>query len=240
MVAHKKHGMGNHERASGILFTTSTPSKIQQSANTLLGILDALFDRDAEVQFNAPNATASSVSDAISEELSQLSRVSKRFWFGGELSRGIGLIGVQRGSVPSDVVHQVLLGKLPGQPPMFLSRIIPIDFVSAPNIQSFSNTLLPVIKSHFESLSLDHTWKLVLDKHGLTNISKEGLLQLLQEVIPERHEVSIHEPEIVVMVQITQRMCGVSFLKDYDLLCEYNIRKLILQRNSTSDSSIAC
>jgi hypothetical protein len=92
--------------------------------------------------------------------------------------------------------------------------------------------MLPVIKAAFDALTTDVTWKVVLDKHGLTNITKENLVDMLLAAIPERHEVSIHEPQIVVMVQVTQKTCGVALLKDYDALCEYNIRKLILQRAS--------
>ena len=238
MVAHKrKHKTGNVERSPGILFTTSTPSKLQPSANVVLGLLDAMYHASSDLGHSEHGDTVN-VSDALAQELSELSKASRKFRFTAELSRGIGLISVPKPLVPTEVVHSLLTGSLPSVPPMFVSRVIPVDFVCAPNVESFKSSLLPMIQSAFTRLPVDTTWKVVLDKHGLTNLTKEILIDLLQGAIPERHEVSIYDPNIVIMVQITQQMCGVGLLKDYDALCEYNLRKRIASSASDRISSI--
>ena len=221
------------DRTIGIVFTLSAPSKVRQAANALLSLLDPIGlgqeDSSHDTTVNR------SISEAIEDELRKLNKSTKRFKFATELSRGVGLIGFSKGLVPSDFVHDLLLNHCPSVPPLFVCRIDPIDVVCAPNLVSFESVCVPAIRSRFKSLSKDVTWKVVYDKHGECNLSKEKAIELIQSAIEDRHEVSIHEPEITIMIHIFQSMMGVGFLRDYDSLCEYNIRKLVASRLKNVD-----
>jgi tRNA(Ser,Leu) C12 N-acetylase TAN1 len=142
----------------------------------------------------------------------------------------MGFVSITRDLNPTDFVHSLLTTHCPSVPPLFVSRILPVELACAPNLQSFHSVVVPAIESKFKGLDRDTTWKIVFDKHGLTNITKDRAIELAQSTIEERHEVSITDPDIVIMIQITHTICGVSFLPDYDQLAEYNIRKLVSRR----------
>jgi hypothetical protein len=223
------------DRIPGLIFTISTPSKLKQSSNSVLALLDAVKVDPNEVDHpRILTSNAGSVSDEISRELQELSKSSKLYKFSSELSRGMGLISFSKELVPSEFVYRLLKNNCPASPPMFVSRLIPVDVVCAPNIQSFESVVVPAIHKKFKEFSEDVSWKVIFDRHGLTNLTKDKAIELAQGVIDDRHEVSIFEPDIVIMIQITQSMCGVGFLKEYDQLCEYNLRKLILNRSKTN------
>lgn len=234
----KRQKLLQRDRAPGVLFTVSVPSKLRYGANCILSIFDAANPTAVVSDASVSVPQSSSVSDAISLEISQMSEKKLKYRFSSELSRGIGLLAFPSDLLPSEFVHMVLMSHLPAISPLYVSRLIPLDFTCAPNIVSFEAVMIPHIQSHFEACP-DQTWKVVLDKHGLTNITRDNVISLAQTVIPERHEVSIQCPDTVIMIQITQTLCGLSFLRDYEALCEYNIRKLIALRTSTirSESS---
>jgi hypothetical protein len=175
------------------------------------------------------------ISDEIENELAQLKASKRNFKYIGELSRGIGLLSVPRKITPSHFLFTLLSGDLPSVPPMFVSRVFPLDWVCAPNQVSFESVVVPLVKEKFASFPDDLTWKLEFDRHGLTNITKESAIGCLHDVIDPRHEVSIHNPDVVVMIQVTTQTCGVSLLRGFDKLCNYNLRKLILERRAEDD-----
>jgi tRNA(Ser,Leu) C12 N-acetylase TAN1 len=113
---------------------------------------------------------------------------------------------------------------------MFVSRIDPVDVACAPNLASFEAVCVPAIETKFKSFPSDVTWKVVYEKHGESNLTREKAIELAESVIEDRHEVSIHNPDIVIKIHIFQSMCGMGFLRDYDNLCEYNIRKLVTSK----------
>lgn len=223
------------ERVPGLLFTVSNPSKLQLAANSLLALCDSHYSQADESVLTTdeiPESDNVNISDAIEQELSQLNASKRNFKYLGELTRGIGLLSFPRKTTPSDFVFTLLSGDLPSVPPMFVSRIIPIDWVCAPNQVSFESVIVPLVKAKFASFTDDITWKLELDRHGLTNITKESAIECLHSVIDPRHEVSIFNPDVVVMIQVTTQTCGVSLLRGFDKLCNYNLRKLILERRA--------
>lgn len=236
MPKERRNTKGPKTRTPGVLFTVSTPSKLEQSANGILALFDISFGltNDDSPQ-KLSEQYSETVSDAISQELARLSASKPRYRFACELSRGVGFIAFPDDILPSEFVRATLLATLPGIPPLYVSRIIPIDFTCAPNITSFETVMIPHMRSFFESVP-DQTWKIVFDKHGLTNLTKERIVEMAQANIPERHEVSIHAPDTVIMVQTTQALCGMSFMRDYDTLCEYNIRKLITTRAGSREN----
>lgn len=223
----KKQKSNSADRSIGVVFTLSAPSKVKQAANALLSLFDPLQVNNETVE---QSETGRSISDAIEEELRQLNKSNKRFRFSSELSRGVGLIAFNKGLAPSDFVHDLLSNHCPHVPPLFVCRMDPVDVVCAPNLVSFESVCLPAIANKFKSLQNDITWKVVYDKHGESNLSKDKAIELIQSVIEDRHEVSIHSPDITIMIHIFQSMLGVGFLRDYDKLCEYNIRKLVASR----------
>jgi hypothetical protein len=221
------------DRNPGILFTFGQPSKIQQATNSLLSALDRLND---ETVLPADAIETSNVSDTITQELAALKKDRKRFRFSAELSRGCGLLSCPKKAVPSEIVYSLLKDNCPVVPLSLVSRVDPLDVVCAPNLSSFESVCVPAIKQKFEGIEKDVTWKVIFDKHGETNISKEKVIDLAHSVIPERHESSVHEPEIVILVHIFQSICGVGFVREYDQLCQYNIRKLITKRIQEGDN----
>ena len=224
-------------RSPGVLFTVSNPSKLRQASSSLLALLQVhCAEMIATKPVDMMDQVEQSISDQIASELAELTQQKHQLKFIGELSRGIGLIGTSKSIKPSEIVHKLFTGSLPAAPPLFISRVFPIDWVCAPNLKSFKAVMLPLIKNKFDRLSTDVTWKLELDTHGLTDIKKDVLVTLLHEVIPDRHEVSIHEPELSVIVQVTTQVCGVALLRDYDAFEGYNLRKVILSRYSNNDS----
>jgi len=225
--ATKKHKSASPDRVIGVVFTLSAPSKVKQAGNALLSLFDPLQLDDPS---DKPCDANRSVSDAIADELRELTKSNKRFKFSCELSRGVGLIGFSKGLVPSEFVYDLLFNRCPHVPPLFVCRIDPVDVVCAPNLVSFESVCVPAIAAKFKSLQHDVTWKVVYDKHGESNLSKDKAIDLIQSVIEDRHEVSIHSPDITIMIHIFQSMLGVGFLRDYDKLCEYNIRKLVASR----------
>ena len=233
----KKRRTIQSDRTPGVLFTVSVPSHMKQSTNAILSLFDAATARSSDADRASVTPLESTVSDAISVELAQLSTKRRAgYRFSAELSRGIGLIAFSGNHSPSDFVHEVLKAELPRVAPMYVSRLIPMDFTCAPNIVSFEAVMIPQIQAYFRE-GADQTWKIVFEKHGLTNITKDKIIELTQAVIPDRHEISIQKQDIVVMIQTTQSLCGLSFLKDYECLCEYNIRKLIASRNEADQDS---
>lgn len=178
---------------------------------------------------------SSSVSSQIARELRALKEDSNLYRFGCELSRGVGIIHFGCELSPSQFLHSFLTNLCPTVCPAFVSRVIPIDIVCAPNVSSFTSVCIPLIGKKFAEYSGDRTWKLVFEKHALTNLDKELVLSLIHEVIPERHEASITSPDVVVMVQTFQTTCGVGFLEDFEILEEYNIRKLIFKNSKISN-----
>lgn len=223
----KKQKAGSADRSIGVVYTLSAPSKVKQAGNALLSLFDPLHIDKEIVKSSDTNR---SISDEIEAELRALNKSNKRFKFSSELSRGVGLIAFAKGLVPSEFVHDLLSNHCPHVPPLFVCRIDPVDVVCAPNLISFQTVCLPAIASKFKSMEKDITWKVVYDKHGESNISKEKAIDLIQSVIEDRHEVSIHSPDVTIMIHVFQSMLGIGFLRDYDKLCEYNIRKLVASR----------
>ena len=229
----KRQKANSADRSTGIVFTLSAPSKVKQAGNALLALLDPLgVDASTNEQ---PDVVTGSVSDAINLELRELKKANKRFKFACELSRGVGLIGFNKALVPSDFVYDLLSNNCPSVPPLFVCRTDPVDVVCAPNLVSFETVCLPAIAAKFKSFPADVTWKVVYDKHGESNLSREKAIELIQSVIEDRHEVSIHAPDVTVMIHVFQSMLGVGFLRDYDSLCEYNIRKLVASRQKNKE-----
>ena len=225
-------------RLPGVLFTVSNPSKLRQASSALLALLQVhCTEMNAcEGQDESADHQQQNVSDQIASELAELSKQKHLLRFSGELSRGIGLIGTIKGIKPSVLVHRLFTGPLPVVPPLFVSRVCPIDWVCAPNLKSFKAVMTPVIKNKFEGFTEDVTWKIQLDTHGLTDIKKDVLVTLLNDVIQSRHEVSIHEPEVSIIIQVTTQVCGVSLVRDFDAFEGYNLRKVILNRSQNPDS----
>ncbi len=228
----KKAKLSHTERVPGILFTLGHPSKIQQGANVLLRLLDSF---DAESGYDESNQDLS-VSDAIANELAALEKTKRRFRFAAELSRGCGLISCPKKIIPSNVVYSLLTENCPAVPLQLISRVEPLDVVCAPNLVSFETVCVPYIRDKFRLLTTDTTWKVVFDKHGETNITRERVIELAHSVIPEQHEASVHEPQIVILVHIFQSICGVGLLRDYDQLSQYNIRKLVTSKIKASEN----
>ena len=229
----KKHKANNPDRTPGVIFTISSPSKLNAGSNALLGLFDAVLNKAKEDDTTEIIDDQSlNVSDEIARELDELSKDPKHYRFVSELSRGVGLIGFKKSLRPSDFVYSLLKNHCPSVAPLFVSRLLPVDVVCAPNLTSFESVIVPAISAKFKSFEADVTWKIVLDKHGLTNLTKEKIIDMTQSVIEERHEVSISSPEIVIMIQVCQSMCGVGFLREYEELAEYNIRRLIANRIS--------
>ena len=224
----KRRRTGTSERTPGVIITLSCPSKLQFATRSLLSLFDQVPKR--EIVEPELDDTAN-VSEQIAAELKDLRADSKCYRFSAELSRGVGLISFNKSLKPSEFVAEFLRCRLPSIPPPFVSRILPIDFVCAPNLQSFASVCVPYIAQKFSAFDSDRTWKLVLEKHGLTNLTKDNVIALLREAIEPRHEASISSPEIVVMVHAFPSMCGVGFLEDYENLAEYNVRKLIAKSN---------
>lgn len=229
----KRQKTNSADRCTGVIFTLSAPSKVKQAANALLALLDPLQVEVSNI--DKSDAVTGSVSDAIDIELRELKKANKRFKFSCELSRGVGLIAFSKTLIPSEFVYDLLSNNCPSVPPLFVCRIDPVDVVCAPNLVSFETVCLPAIKSKFQSLSDDVTWKVVYDKHGESNLSRDKAIEMIQSVIEDRHEVSIHAPDVTIMIHIFQSMLGVGFLKDYDSLCEYNIRKLVASRQKNTE-----
>jgi hypothetical protein len=234
------------ERIPGVLFTVSNPSKLTPAGHALLRLFDEFSQKLAsvdnsenicsDIQPDVPGDT--SVSDEISRELAALNATKKSFKFMGEVSRGMGLITLPKGTRPSEFLESLLSGALPASPPMFISRVIPEDYVCAPNSQSFESVILPILKRRFDSFTDSVTWKLVYEKHGLTNLTREALIEMVHAVINEKHEVSVHEPEVTILVHLTIHSCGVAIVSKFEELSEFNLRKLIIRRQNEANSVV--
>ena len=220
-------------RNPGIFFTVSNPSKLHPASNSLLSLLSPLCkssatDDDAILSNALENSTELNVSDIIARELSTLKSNSRQVTYSGELCRGIGYITTKKPIVPSQLISSLFTSHLPQVPPLFVTRVLPADWVCAPNLKSFLAVIVPLISSEFKLFTTDVTWKVALEKHGLSDISKDEVIKVLHEQIDPRHEVSIHEPEITVVIQVTTQLCGVSLVKEFDKFESFNLRKFIL------------
>ena len=232
------------ERIPGVVFTVSNPSKLTPAGNALLRLFDEFSQKmtpgDASENkcsdINLDVAAETSVSDEISRELAALNANKKSFKYMGEVSRGMGLITLPKGTRPSEFLESLLSAALPATPPMFISRVIPVDYVCAPNVQSFESVILPILKRRFDSFTESVTWKLVYEKHGLTNLTREALIEMVHAVIDEKHEVSVHEPQFTILVHMTIHSCGVAIVSKFEELDEFNVRKLIIRRQNEGNS----
>lgn len=226
----KRHRQDVVDRSPGVIFTLSVPSKLQIGSNAILSCFDQV-PKDSAVEIPVENDDLT-VSEQISIELMALKKESKSYRFGCELSRGVGFIAFNGSLSPTKFIHTFLSSHCPPISPPFVSRLIPIEIVCAPNLASFTAVCVPQIAKKFAGYAVDRSWKLIFDKHALTNLSKENVLDLLHSAIEERHEASITAPDVVLMVQTFQSVCGIAFLENYDELAEYNIRKLVSKRNT--------
>ena len=233
MTKESRNHTPNRDRNPGVFFTVSNPSKLQQASRSLVALLSPLCrisDSDEESKdVEAKNDT--SVSDMITAELNALKAKTHKIWYAGELCRGIGHIVTKKPLTPSHLIHSFFTNDLPAMPPLFISRILPVDWTCAPNQKSFTAVMLPLIRTSFKSFSEDVTWKVVFEKHSLTDMTKEALIDALHDCIEARHEVSIYEPQISILIQVTTQVCGVALVKDFDKFEGYNLRKFILARS---------
>jgi hypothetical protein len=224
------------ERQHGVFFTVSNPSKLQQASRALLSLLNPLCDTadSCEDECTIQESAGKTVSEQIAAELGALKATSRKIWYAGELCRGIGHIVTKKPVSPSQLIHSLFAGDLPMMPPLFISRILPVEWTCAPNQKSFTAVMLPVVSANFKAFTNDVTWKLVFEKHSLTDMTKDGLINALHDSIEARHEVSIYEPQITILVQITTQVCGVALVEDFDKFEAYNLRKFIISRGIDS------
>jgi hypothetical protein len=176
------------------------------------------------------------LSDALGAEIGELRAAKRKLVSGGDLCKGVAYVKLLdlSGKMPSQLVHD-LLSNSQNKLPAYISRIIPFDFVTSPHMRNATDLVSARIKPFFENLVEPTTWNMKFSRHAMSSVDQGQLLAALLNEIPERHEASVMSGEWTIIIDVTPVVCGMSVVRDFEKLCEYNVNKLAQLRNLETD-----
>ena len=214
----------------GIAFTVGNLARTQQATSCLIEAVQPLLMASDD------GPTKLSLSEALGAELGELRANKKKLQSGGDLCKGVAYVKIQTSTSlrPSELVH-ALLSDEKNKLPAYVSRIIPFDYVTSPHFRNASDLVTARIKPFFESISSPTTWNMRFSKHAMSSVEQRQILNVLLSEIPERHEASVMDAEWTVLIDVTPVLCGMSVVRDFEKLAEYNVNKLAKLRNIDSD-----
>ena len=212
----------------GIAFTVGNLARTQQATSCLIEAVQPLLLESVE------EPTSMSLSEALGAELGELRANKKKLQSGGDLCKGVAYVKIQGAMRPSQLVH-ALLSDEKNKLPAYVSRIIPFDYVTSPHFRNASDLVTARIKPFFESITLPTTWNMRFSRHAMSSVEQRQILDVLLTEIPERHEASVMDAEWTVLIDVTPVLCGMSVVRDFEKLGEYNVNKLAKLRHIESD-----
>jgi len=206
----------------GIAFTVGNLARTQQATSCMIEAIQPLLLAEEAVEDETV-----SVSDLLGAELGVLRANKRKLQSGGDLCKGVAYIKLltQNGKKPSQLVHE-LFSNEKNKLPAFVSRVIPFDFVTSPHFRNASDLVVARIAPFFEAIETPTTWNMKFSKHAMSSVDQRQILDVLIKEIPERHEPSVMAAEWTVLIDVTPAMCGMSVVRDFEKLAEFNVNKI--------------
>lgn len=216
----------------GIAFTVGNLARTQQATSCLIEAIQPLLLSEETPQ--GDNET--SLSDLLRSELGELRATKRTMQSGGDLCKGVAYVKIltTTGKRPSELVYE-LLSNDKNKLPAYISRLMPFDFVTSPHVRNATEVIIARVKPFFEAIAEPTMWNMRFSKHSNSSVDQRKLLDVLIEQIPDRHEPSAMAADWTILIDVTPVMCGMSIVKDFEKLGDYNINKLAKQRELDLD-----
>ena len=109
--------------------------------------------------------------------------------------------------------------------------MLPVEAICNPGNKDIECTLTTVLAPHFETefgVGIKYTAACKIRNNN--SVSKNMILTTLGKIIKEmnpRHQLCHDEPDLVIIVEIVQKACCFSVVKDYFKFKKYNLHKII-------------
>lgn len=117
--------------------------------------------------------------------------------------------------------------------------MLPVAAVCAPVPNDIEKTLREVLAPHFETdFGVGIRYTAMCKIRNNNSISKNTILPLLGKIIKEmnpQHQLCHDEPDLVIIVEIVQKACCLSVVKDYFEFKKYNLHEIV--KKPTEDDS---
>ncbi|MGQ4872636.1 MAG: THUMP domain-containing protein [Promethearchaeia archaeon] len=95
----------------------------------------------------------------------------------------------------------------------FILKIIPIDFVCETNLEIINN----IVKEHAPKfIKADESFKIELQRRNSEDINRDEFIEIIAENLDNK--VDLTDPDKIIRFEILGNICGISFLKQGEIL----------------------
>jgi len=103
----------------------------------------------------------------------------------------------------------------------YILKIVPIDYVCEPNVKTISL----LIQNHYrEYINKNETFRISLKRRKHENIDRNRLITMVAKKIDNK--VDLENPDKIVRIEILGNLCGISFLKQDDILNYHKLKQM--------------